>query len=149
MILNIEFAPQLQLQSNAKSIGNRISFGQIKFNLGKNDDLDFLSIFNIESLLIWLGVLAFILALVLMFTLVNVRPAWRRFCLVIGSLFETDYRLTRRFGIVALILFFYNVYFGLLKILAQTNMRSSIVVLNTSSIVDNAQDLLETDYLIW
>lgn len=140
---------QLHPQSNAKSIHHRISYGQVKFNLGKNEDLDFLSIFNIESLLIWLSVLAFVLALILMLTLVKVRSRWQRLWLVTGSLFETDYRLTRKVGLVSLILVFYNIYFYLFKGLTQTNMKSSIIVLNTSSIVDNSQDLLNTDYLIW
>lgn len=127
----------------------RISFGQAKFDLGKNEDLNILSIFNIESLLIWLGVLAFVLAIVLMLVLVKVRPFYQRAYLVTGSLFETDHRLTKRFTILALILLFYHIYFMLFKFLVQTNMKSSIVILNTSSIVDNAQDLLQTDYLIW
>ena len=121
----------------------------MKFDLGKNEDLDSLSIFNIESVLIWLGVLAFVLALILMLVLVKVRPLSQRVYLVTGSLFEINNRLTRSFSILALILAFYNIYFMLFKFLVQTNIKSSIVVLNTSSIVDNAPDLLKTDYLIW
>ena len=118
--------------------------------MGKNEDLtDFLSIFNIESILIRLSILSFVAALVLMLVLVKVRPFCQRVYLIIGSLFQTDQRLIRKFGIFALILVFYNFYFMLFKFLVQTNMKSSIVVLNTSSIIDNAQDLLKTDYLIW
>ena len=122
----------------------------MKSDLGKNEDLtDFLSIFNIESILIRLSILSFVAALVLMLVLVKVRPFCQRVYLIIGSLFQTDQRLIRKFGIFALILVFYNFYFMLFKFLVQTNMKSSIVVLNTSSIIDNAQDLLKTDYLIW
>lgn len=107
------------------------------------------SIFDIESILIWLSVLAFMVALILMLVLVKKRPFCMRVYLVIGSLLETDHRLTRRFSVLALLVLFYNIYFMLFKFLVQTDMRTEIVVLNTSSIVDNAQDLLETDHLIW
>ena len=127
---------------------NTISYGQIKFDLDKRHDLNFLSIFDFERYLIYLSILSFILIFLLLFKLINLKQLTDKTCLILTNLFETDFKLTKKLNVIALLVIFYNLYFMIFKILVTLDMKSNIVVLNTSSIIDNNDDLLKTSYLI-
>lgn len=126
---------------------NRISFGQIKFGLNTNKS-NFSSIFEIQPVLIYLAILSFLICFLILFKLIQKRQFIRKFYLITTNLISTNYSLTKKFNLIALIVFFYNLYFWIFRILVLLNIKSSIVVLNTSSIIDNNQDLLETDKLV-
>ena len=127
---------------------NTVSYGQIKFDLDKRRDLNFLSLFDIERYLIYLSILSFIFIFLLLFKFINLKQLADKTCLILTNLFATNFKLTKKLNVVAFLVIFYNLYFMLFKILVTLDMKSNILVLNTSSIVDNSNDLLRTNYLI-
>ena len=115
--------------------------------MGKRDDFDFLSIFDIEVQLTGLAMFSFIFTLFFLTSQVKLKPFSERLFFIIRNLLDTDHRLAKRLSAIAFIVIFYNLYFVIFKYLITLNIKSSLVVLNTSSIVDNTDDLLKTNDL--
>lgn len=143
--------------SSTKTVSsNKISFGQVKFNIEKENNLNFLSIFEIDKSLILLAIFSFIMTLIILLKMIKASNTPQsskmtfesKFYLIIRNLFETDNSLIRYLNTVAMIVLFYNLYFMIFKFIITLNIKSSTVILNTSSIIDNHNDLLNTNYLI-
>src|SRR5438552_3670005 len=115
----------------------KISYGQIKNSLEEEKGFDFMSIFVLDSSLIFLSILELILVLMILIKLIRLKPFSSKLYLILRNLFETNFELTKTFNAIALIIIFYNIYFMIFKLILTLNIKSSMVILNTTAIVDN------------
>lgn len=129
--------------------GERFITGQIGFemkNLKKSQN--FLSIFDIEGFINLFAFLAFLFAfLVLMWSLVNLKPLKKRLVIVLEMLFDLR-PINLQFGPIAVLALFYSIYFLVLKSAYTNNIKTSKIILNTSEIIEQADDVIKTDKMV-
>lgn len=131
--------------SDATNEGS-ITAGQtlIKVMNRGNSDTCSLNMFDIEIWLKLLPILIFFLIFILLFNLVNNLNPFERAKLILICLLEIDFKLTKSFNLVSFLVYFYLVYFMIFKSILSTNIKTNSVIVNTSAIIDNQNDLLNT-----
>lgn len=127
----------------------RFITGQVGFemeNLKKSQN--FLSIFDIEGFINLFAFLAFLFAfLILMRSLISLKPLKERLVFVLEMLFDLR-SVDLQLGPIAVVALAYNLYFLILKSCYTNNIKTSKIILNTSEIIEQAEDILKTDKML-
>lgn len=108
------------------------------------DSSSSLKMFKIEIWLILFTVLAFLFTFTFLFGIIRLSNHIRKSELIINSLFEISFPLSRSLSAISLIILFYNVYFMIYKSILTNNIKTNTVIVNTSELIDSREDLLNT-----
>lgn len=107
-----------------------------------------LRMFNIEVWLQLLPILAFLLTFFLLMTVVPVSNLLKRTKLIGQCLFEIDFTITRSMNAISFIALFYLIYFMIFKSIISNNIKTNSLMVNTSELIDDKEDLLRTKRLV-
>lgn len=126
----------------------RFLIGQVGFDLESiQKSQDLLSICDLETLINLFTFLTFIVTFFICLKYINLKPFKEKILFIFRTLFGLE-SINLRFGTIALVILFYNIYFMILKSIITNNIKTTKIILNTSEILEQKEDVLRSSKLL-
>lgn len=122
----------------------RLSTGQFYRKKLNQNHLTSLSMFEIESSLKFFSIFSIFLISILIFNILPSFNSTKKMILIVKNLIGIQHNLTKRLNIVSLILIFYMLYWMVFKSILSNNINSKKIVVDTSDIVQEREEILGT-----